>query len=306
MLVSVFKALADVSRLRIVGVLLHGTFTVQELTTILGVGQSRISWHLKILTDAGLLSVNRQGTWHYYQLSESHEIFNAVRELVERELPGIPEYVADCQIVARIFDERRTRSRSFFDTVATQWDVLARTLLPMPEYEPALLSLLPCCDRLAEVGVGTGALLVSLAEKASSVIGVDHSPAMLDEAKRKAGQFRPGGIDFRLGDMHHLPFPDADLDSVVLNMVLHHAAEPQVVLREMRRVLRPGGLLLLAELQRHDNESAREQLADQWLGFDGSELNGWCMGAGFRSCECIDVPTSALGQTPVQILRAYA
>ena len=304
MLLTILKALADPSRLRIVGVLLHGPFTVQELTTILGVGQSRISWHLKILAEAGAVGIKRQGTWHYYQLALGESIFKEILPILERDFASSATYKEDCQVVAAIFEERKTRTKTFFDTVACQWDTLAATLLPVPRYEQALLDEVPACQRLAEVGIGTGSLLLSLEKKANETIGVDHSSAMLGEARKKVQHAGYTDVHFRLGDMHHLPFPDGYLDGVVLNMVLHHAVDPRVVLREMRRVLRPDGALVVAELQTHEQEAARERLADQWLGFDAEELSEWCVAAGFASCTCKPIAPEMSGQTAVQIVRA--
>ena len=104
---------------------------------------------------------------------------------------------------------------------------------------------------------------------------------MLDEARRRLTQAGIAGIDLRLGEMSHLPLPDRSTNCAVLDMVLHHAADPPAVLAEIRRVLTAGGSLLLADLARHERELAREQLADQWLGFEEEELKNWLRQAGF-------------------------
>jgi ubiquinone/menaquinone biosynthesis C-methylase UbiE len=281
MILDVLKALADPCRLRLVAILLRGEFTVQELTSILGMGQSRISRHLKILTEAGVLSVKRQGTWSYYRLGGNSPFFAAIRSAVKQAVQQLPEQADDMTAVAAVLEERRRRSQQFFDRHARQWDDLARTLLPTPEYQKQLLALVPEGGSIVEIGLGTGGLLPALADKAGTVIGVDHSPAMLDEARRRLELSGLDDIDLRLGEMSHLPLPDSSVDSAVLNMVLHHAADPQAVLTEISRVLVGGGTLLLADLARHERELAREQLADQWLGFEQDELRGWLTAAGF-------------------------
>ncbi len=280
-MLDVLKALADPNRLRLVAILLGGEFTVQELTAILGVGQSRVSWHLKILVDAGILTVKRQGTWNYYRAGGESPFFAAIRPAVEQGVATLPGRPADLAAVARVLEERRRRSQEFFDRHARQWDDLARTLLPVPEYRKRLLSLVPAGVTVLEIGVGTGGLLVELAERSGTVIGVDHSPAMLEEARRRLAAAGIAGVDLRLGEMSHLPLPDASAGCALLNMVLHHAADPPQVLAEIRRVLAPGGLLLIADLARHEREAARERLADQWLGFDEAELQRWLADAGF-------------------------
>src|SRR5450631_2025508 len=142
-MLQLLKSLADPCRLRLVAVLLRGEFTVQELTRIFGMGQSRISRHLKILTGAGVLSVKRQGTWSYYRAGNGSSFFNAILPALERELDQLPQRGVDLAAMARILEERRRRSQEFFDRHARQWDDLALTLLPIPDYRERLLRLVP-------------------------------------------------------------------------------------------------------------------------------------------------------------------
>lgn len=302
MLLDTLKALADPCRLRLTAVLLAGEFTVQELTGILGMGQSRISRHLKILAEAGVLSVKHQGTWSYYRVGGDNVFFSAIRPAFEQELEALPERSQDLAAVATVLEERRRRSQEFFDRHARQWDDLARTLLPVPDYREQLLSLVPGGKTVVEIGLGTGGLLPALAAKASKVIGVDHSPAMLEEARARLAQSGLAGSDLRLGEMTHLPLPDSSVDCAVLNMVLHHAADPQAVLIEIKRVLTGGGILVLADLARHDREWVRERLADQWLGFAEEELSGWLRNAGFIDVK-IEQIALASGQEAVLLVH---
>jgi ArsR family transcriptional regulator len=292
-MLETLKALADPCRLRLTAVLLRGEFTVQELTRIMGMGQSRISRHLKILTEAGVLSVKRQGTWSYYRVGEGSSFFAGIRQQLELEIEALPERTADLAAVAEVLEERRRRSREFFDRYGRQWDDLARTLLPVPDYREKLLALIPRGATVLEIGIGTGGLLAELAARGGKVIGVDHSPAMLEEARNRLARDGIDSVALRLGEMAHLPLPDASVDCVVANMVLHHAADPLAVLAEIRRVLLPGGLLVLADLVRHEREVARERLADQWLGFDEAELAGWLKKGGFMSVVIERIPAGA-------------
>jgi ArsR family transcriptional regulator len=302
-MLDTLKALADPCRLRLTAVLLAGEFTVQELTRIMGMGQSRISRHLKILTEAGVLTVKRQGTWSYYRAGEGSGFFSAIRPALERELVTLPERNRDLAAVAVVLEERRRRSQEFFDRHARQWDDLARTLLPVPEYRERLLALIPAGVAVLEIGIGTGGLLKELATRASRVIGVDYSPVMLDEARRRLSVDGNGNIELRLGEMTHLPLPDGAVGCVVANMVLHHAADPAMVLAEIRRVLAPGGVLVLADLARHEREAAREQLADQWLGFEEAELKSWLTAAEFGDV-CCERLEGAGGQEAVVVVKA--
>ena len=302
-MLETLKALADPCRLRLTAVLLTGEFTVQELTRIMGMGQSRISRHLKILSEAGVLAVKRQGTWSYYRAGERSSFFAAIRPSFESEMEALPQRSQDLAAVAAVLEERRRRSQEFFDRHARQWDDLARTLLPVPEYRRRLLEQVPEGVTVLEIGVGTGGLLTELAARGAQVIGVDHSPAMLEEARRRLNEAAVNGIELRLGEMSHLPMPDASVGCVVANMVLHHAADPARVLAEIRRVLAPGGILLMADLARHEREAAREQLADQWLGFDEAELACWLGIAGFTQV-AIERIEGIAGQETVLVVKA--
>ncbi|MBJ6800733.1 ArsR/SmtB family transcription factor [Geomonas propionica] len=302
-MLELFKALSDPCRLRLVAVLLNSELTVQELTQIMGMGQSRISRHLKILAEAGVLSVKRQGTWSYYRAGEQNPFFSAIRPEFERALEQLPERRSDLAAVAQALDARRKRSLEFFDQHAAQWDELSRTLLPVPEYQESLLALVPEVPVLLEIGVGTGTLMAQLARKARQVIGVDHSPAMLVEARRRLVDDGVPGAELRLGEMTHLPIADGGAGCVVANMVLHHAPDPQAVLTEIVRVLQPQGTLVLADLARHEREWAREQLADQWLGFEEDELQAWLKAAGLADVSVQRLP-SEIGQESVLLVKA--
>jgi ArsR family transcriptional regulator len=302
-MLEIIKALADPSRLRLVAVLTRGEFTVQELTAILGMGQSRISRHLKILTDAGILAVQRQGTWAYYRLAGENFFFTAIRPALDERLSELPERPADLEGIGRVMEARRKRSQEFFDRHARQWDSLAREVLSTADYLDRLLESVPSCATILEVGLGTGGLLAKLRERAEWVIGVDHSPAMIEEAWRRVAEEGLSGVDLRLGEMSHLPLPDGECDMALLNMVLHHAARPLEVLNELNRVLSSRGTLLIADLVAHRRDWVRERLADQWLGFEADELSSWLAAAGFAVQEhsVVEEEGEALG---VFILRA--
>ena len=284
------KVLADSTRLRLLGLLAHGEFTVQELTLMLSMGQSRISRHLRLLSEAGLVTVKRQGTWGYYRIGTANPFFNEIRPSIEEHLEELPARRADLGALSRILEERRLRSKAFFDRYARQWDRLAREILPLPDYGNHLMEVLPSVVRLVEIGVGTGTLLADLRSRAQEIVGVDHSPAMLEEARERIASVGMEGVDLRLGEMSHLPLSDAEAQGALLRMVLHHAPQPTRVLEEIARVLSPGGRLVIADLMRHEKEWTRERMADLWLGFEREELVGWLSAAGFdlESFRCVE------------------
>ncbi|BCR05473.1 ArsR family transcriptional regulator [Desulfuromonas versatilis] len=280
-MLATLKALADPTRMRLIALLSQGELTVQDLTVVLGMGQSRISRHLKILVGAGILSVKRQGTWGYYRVNGAEGLFGEIWPSLQRRQAGLPEHRRDMAELARLLEEQRNRSQRFFDQHARDWDELAGKILPVADYRNQLVAMVEPGRVVLEVGVGSGALLAALASRAGRLIGVDHSPAMLREARERLAGAGLASIDLRLGEMDHLPLSDGEVDVVLLNMVFHHALQPQTVLCELNRVLAPGGRLLVADLQRHELEWVRERLADQWLGFEQKELQGWLSATGF-------------------------
>ena len=302
-MLALFKALADQTRLRLIAILQLGEFTVQELVEILGMGQSRISRHLKILLAAGILQVKREGTWAYYRLQPNDELFGKMQSTLADHWPELQEFYQDRAAAAGILAVRRQRSRELFDQHARQWDQMARELLPVPDYFPQLFAQLPECDKLLEVGFGTGSLLQRLTVKARQVIAVDHSQAMLAAARERITAAGLGAVELKLGQMEALPLENALVDVAVMNMVLHHAPDPGAVIAELARVLRPGGRLLLCDLQRHQQEWVRVELADQWLGFTLDDLGGWCRTAGLDQIE-IEVITGRPAELPVIVLSA--
>ncbi len=296
MLLDTLKALADPTRLRLVALLAQAELTVQELTAIMAMGQSRISRHLKILAEAGILNVKRQGTWGYYRLGEDSAFFREIWPALESRLGSLPERPCDLGGLARSLEARRKRSQDFFEHHARNWDELSQQILPVPEYRKLLLGMVPSCRALVEVGIGTGVMLSGLAGKAERMVGVDHSSAMLGEARKRVTGEGMQNVELRLGEMSHLPVSDGWADVVLLDMVFHHAAQPAEVLKELSRVLAARGQLVIADLQRHEQEWVRERMADQWLGFAAKELESWLTSAGFALRQYRSIPGSGGSQ----------
>jgi SAM-dependent methyltransferase len=275
-----FKALADETRLRILNLTLDQELNVQEIEEILAMGQSRISRHLRILADCGLLHCRRDGLWAFYRVpaqGPARELLAAVAPL----LAGEPLLGRDPERLLELLAAGRGRSRRFFDALAPEWDRRKRELLGDGELQAAVLSSLPACSVAADLGCGTGALLSAMAEKAAEVIGVDSSPRMLELARRACAGRGPA-VQLRLGELEHLPLREGEAEAAVLNLVLHHLRVPLEGLREAHRVLRRGGTLVLADLDRHQEEELRRSFGDRWLGFGPGELQGWLAEAGFE------------------------
>lgn len=273
----VHKALADQTRLRLVRMLTRGPLNVNELLEILQMGQSRISRHLRILADAGLVGSRREGTWIYYQPAPAAEdalITDTLAHLQKHE-KALPHYEEDLQGLERAIERRRARTRTFFDSIRDVRELPQHHSLDGNVYRRAALDLMPDrCEVALDMGTGTGLLLPGLLQRAGRVIAVDSAVAMLELARQTAGDLA-GRCDFRLGDLEHLPVADGEVDAVVCCMVLHHLSKPAEALREAGRALRAGGHLAIVDLFQHEDESLRERLADLWLGFQPREVKAW-------------------------------
>ena len=297
-MLNLFKTLADSTRLRLLRILRQGDFTVQDLMQILDMGQSRISRHLKLLSEAGLLRVEKQGTWHYYRLSPGEGLFSDLWPSIESRLAEIEGQERDSAGVLQVMTERRRRSQDFFNDHARDWDRMHVELLNLPDYQENLLAMLPVGGLVVEIGVGTGSLLPLLAGKGEHTVGLDHSPSMVALARETVAKCQlRDKVEVRLAEMNHLPFAEGSVQTVVLNQVLHHAEHPVEVLREIQRVLGRYGRLVMADLTRHEYDWTRDRLADQWLGFTQKELEGWFAEVGLLMTSYREFGDSASQQT---------
>lgn len=281
---KICKALADQTRLRLVRLLGRGAFGVNELIEVLQMGQSRVSRHLKILAEAGLVHSRREGTWSYYQVSQEGEglLVAEVLALLQRHEQELPGAEVDLQALEGVVERRKARTRRFFDSIEDPRQFPQHRSLDGAFYRQVVLGLLPPeCGVTLDLGTGVGLLLPALLERASRVIAVDSSTAMLDLARQTAG-LPPGRCEFRLGDLEHLPVADGEADIAVACMVLHHLSDPPRALAEAHRALREGGELAIVELHQHQDESLRQSMADLWLGFRPEEVKGWLRKIGFE------------------------
>jgi len=287
-----FKALSDETRLRLVHILLHYELSVNELVSILDMGQSRVSRHLKILTEAGLLTSRRDGLWVFYATPHSGEEREFLRALTPFVHPDAAMR-ADINMAAQILEERALKTRQFFNAIAEDWDELNREVLGSFDLSEAVCEAVPAgCGTAVDLGCGTGAVLARMLPKAHGLIGVDGSARMLEICRRR---FAPealadGRVSLRIGELSHLPLRDHEADFACINLVLHHLSDPAEGLREIRRIMASGGRLFVADFQRHADETMRIRYGDRWLGFDEQQLGVDLASAGFRVLQCRHMP----------------
>ncbi|MEM7183447.1 MAG: metalloregulator ArsR/SmtB family transcription factor [Spirochaetota bacterium] len=280
--VDAFKALTDETRLRILYILTRSAFNVNEIRGILGMGQSRVSRHLKILSDAGFLSSNREGSWVYYSILEniptsfSRRLFEFI--FSQKEFSHWPD--RDLPRIQEVLKEREKRNARYFNQVGKEWEEIQQNLLNPEVYRNVIVSYLPeNAEHILDLGCGQGALIPYLQEKADLVTGVDISHRMIHDTLETYKEEK--NVKLVMSPLENLPFADASVDAVVASMVLHHVSNPLQVKKEVNRVLREGGVFCVVDLQKHEQEFMREKFADLWLGFEYSQMENWLAIAGF-------------------------
>ncbi|MBW1806206.1 MAG: metalloregulator ArsR/SmtB family transcription factor [Deltaproteobacteria bacterium] len=274
-----FKALSDITRLRLLNILLHHELSVNEIVSLMEMGQSRISRHLKILSDAGFLGCRRDGVWAFYFVSTDgpgREFVDSIRYLLDNE----KYFSQDLAHAENIIQDRKFTTMQFFNRIASQWDLLKREILGDFDLNTAIIKETRQCDVAVDLGCGTGELMQKLQPIARHVIGVDSSSKMLEQA---GNRFYPNDsrIDLRLGELEHLPLKDGEVDCAVLSMVLHHLSTPETLISEISRVLRKDGRLIIADFDKHDDEDMRKIYGDRWLGFSRNEISHMISSYGF-------------------------
>jgi ArsR family transcriptional regulator len=272
----VFKLLSDPTRVRILSLLEREELAVQELMDVLGMAQSRVSRHLAILREAGLLRDRRDGTFVFYRLSLPEAgPWEQVWPLVRQALADDPHAERDAAALVTVLEARGTRSRAFFDAVGPEWDALRKVLQDDWLRARAVSRLVPPGITVADVGTGTGILALELARLGVRVVAIDRSERMLDAARGKVEESGLGGIELRQGDAAALPLDDASVDAAFAHVVLQYLPSPADAVAEMARVVRPGGVVVVADFLPHEHEWMRQELGVVWLGFEPQEVQGW-------------------------------
>lgn len=302
---KVFKTLADPTRLRILRLLEQEELIVGELMDILGMAQSRVSRHLAILREAGLLTDRRDGTFVAYRLVLPDDGPWRDAWLLARDgLAGDPTAERDDTLLRQALAARRAREatgRSFFDEVGPEWDALRTVFGDDLLRARAMAALVPDRLRVADIGTGTGVLALELAALGLDVVGIDRSGGMLDAAREKwrAVEARaPGSVTFRDGDAHALPLDDASVDAAFAHMVLHSLEHPERAVAEMARVVRPGGRVILVDFLLHEHRWMQQELGLVWLGFSIDTLSEWVRDAGLESLHVDEYASDARRDLP--------
>lgn len=283
-LLAGLRAAGDESRLRLLVLCCRSELTVSELTWIVGMSQPRVSRHLKLLCDAGLLDRCRQGSWVYYRMAltgAGADVAGFVSGFVRNDDALVARDLERLESVRR---DREQAAQLYFRQNADNWDQVKALYVPEHDIEGSIRRVLPAeqiSDHL-DIGTGTGRLLGVLSNLSRRAVGIDQSPEML--AVARAMLERDGLTNCRVqqADMTNLPFETGSFDLVTAHQVLHYANDPVSAIAEAARVLRPGGHIMIADFLPHDIEELRDTHAHRRLGFANEELLAWFKRSGLK------------------------
>ncbi|MGL4406301.1 MAG: ArsR/SmtB family transcription factor [Notoacmeibacter sp.] len=279
---ELFKAIGEPTRLRILVLLGRGDLTVSDLTLVLNQSQPRVSRHLKLLAEAGVITRYQEGSWAWFRLADQ-SVERAIADIALQNVDmSVHAMQRDIERLEGVRKERQTRAADYFAQNAGDWDALRSLHAPDDAVEAAMLAAINGrrIDTMLDLGTGTGRLLEVFAPHYQSAVGIDLSREMLAVARAKLESAKITKASIRQGDVSAPPVERGRFDLVTIHQVLHYSDEPQVVLNEAARALRAGGTLLVVDFAQHDLEYLRDKHAHQRLGFSDEQIMGWLRDVG--------------------------
>lgn len=273
-LIAALEAAGEITRIRLLALLSEAELTVTELVTILGQSQPRISRHLKLLAEAGLIERHREGAWAFFRLADRDALGEVAQAVVGRLDREDPQLASDHARLAEVRRARADQAARYFAEQAADWDRIRSLHVPEERVEAAIRELVgdKHFHAVLDLGTGTGRMLELLAAHANRAVGLDQSPAMLNVARAHLDQAGLRNVQLRQGDIYALPVERDAYDLVVIHQVLHYLDDPARALREAARALRPGGRLVIVDFAPHELEFLRERHAHRRLGFSHEEI----------------------------------
>jgi len=276
------RAASEPTRLRILVLCAHGELTVSEIVQILGQSQPRVSRHLKLLVDAGLLQRNREGSWSFYRLVNEGRMETFLEAIIDMVPEDDPIVRLDLRRLEEVKAHRTKLANEYFRRNADNWSQIRALHIDETEVDQALKGLLLRSQpkRLLDIGTGTGHILEVAGADVDDAVGIDASREMLSVARDRLDRAALTNCQVRQADMYHLPFDTGRFDAVTVHMVLHYADRPELVIREAARVLAGNGRIVVVDFASHELETMRDEHAHRWLGFDDGDIDRHFKAAG--------------------------
>ena len=301
-LLEVLWALDEETRLRIAALLQHGELTVSDLTDILGMSQPRVSRHLNLLAEAGVVDKHREGTWAFFDLVTTGPIGRLVGDVLALIDTSDTVLAGDLDRLSIVRSRRTAVAQEYFAGIAQRWDHERSLHASDAVVEAAILETLGSTRyaSLLDVGTGTGRMLQVLGRNVERVVGFDSSHSMLAVARANLERAEVRGVDLRQGDIYVPPFPNDSFDLIVIHQVLHFLDDPVQAIREVSRLLTPGGRLLIVDFAPHSLEFLRFDHAHLRLGFRPETVNTWLEQSGLEvaTVRSIAPPANEDGDAP--------
>jgi len=281
-LLTSLRAAAEPTRLRILALLAEGELTVTEITGILGQSQPRVSRHLKLLLEGGLIERFKEGSWAFFRSVDSGRTPGLAASILALLDPQDPELERDRQRLTEIRARRSEAAAGYFRAHAFEWNRLRALHVEESEVEAAMLEALgpDSLDALLDLGTGTGRILELFSGRIRRGLGLDLNHEMLAVARANLDRTGLRHLQVRHGDVYNIAVEPASFEAVVLHQVLHFLDEPARAVREAARVLKPGGRLLVVDFAPHELEFLRDEHAHRRLGFAQDEVRAWIEAAG--------------------------
>ncbi len=296
------SSLGEETRLRLYALLSEAELAVSELVAILGQSQPRVSRHLRLLLEAGLVERHREGAWAFFRAAAAGPAAAIGRDMIARLDPTDPLLGADRARLGEVRAARAAQAAKYFAEQAPRWSETRRMHAPEADVEAAILAAARGAggrlQKLLDIGVGTGRMLELLAGEAESAIGVDLSPAMLGVARAQIEKAGLRNVQLRQGDIYALPVESETIDLAVVHQVLHYLDDPGRALREAARALKSGGRIVVVDFAPHGEEYLREKHAHRRLGFSQGEVAGYLREAGLDVISFQELKPKKSGREP--------
>ncbi|MDF1609606.1 metalloregulator ArsR/SmtB family transcription factor [Hoeflea sp. YIM 152468] len=290
--VEVLKAAGEPTRLRLIALLSQGDLTVSEMTEVLSQSQPRISRHLKLLGEAGLVERYQEGAWAYFRLTRDGMRAKLMQHALAAASPSDASLARDAERLASVKQARASRAEAYFSANAESWNELRSLHVPDDKVEAEILKLLGRTpfDGLLDLGTGTGRVLELLADRYRRAIGIDSSRNMLSIARAQLDEAGITHASVRQGDIFNLPLERESFDVVTIHQVLHFLHDPLPAITEAARMLRPGGRLVVVDFASHEHEELRLEHAHARLGFSQDQVAEWLEQCGLTVEKIVDLP----------------